>query len=301
MANSLELGVASYLMKPISQSELLNAILSALGEPQKNVTPVSRHSLPKARHALNLLLAEDNMVNQILAIRLLEKLGHQVTLAHNGIEAIEHWKSGTFDAILMDVDMPVMNGYQATEEIREIEKNRGGHIPIVAMTAHAMEGAREECLIHGMDGYLSKPIDTEILWQELEAIGHTQTILSDQSEPNANRLIVADFNKAMEVMNHNSDLFDEISSLFIQDAPSYMQKVKKGLANGDLDLVRRSAHSLKGMVSIFSAERTMQAAKLVQDSVGQPICSDAVKELDIALNELLMTIQLKTLELANKI
>lgn len=108
---------------------------------------------------------------------------------------------------------------------------------------------------------------------------------------------MADFNKAMEVMNNNSDLFDEISSLFMRDAPSYMQQVKDGFAGGDLELVRRSAHSLKGMVSIFSAERTMQAAKLVQDSVGQQGCSDAVNELDIALNELLMTIQVRTLEL----
>jgi PAS domain S-box-containing protein len=297
VANSQELGVAHYLMKPVSQSELLNAILSALGEPQKNVELVPRRSLPKTRNPLNLLLVEDNMVNQVLAIRLLEKLGHQVTLAHHGLEAIEYWKSRVFGVILMDVDMPVMNGYQATEEIREIEKVRGGHISIVAMTAHAMEGAREECLLHGMDGYLSKPIDTEILWQELDAIVKPQLSIEDPITSQTHQLVVADFNKAIEVMNHNSDLFDEISTLFMRDAPTYMQQIKDGLAKGDQDLVRRSAHSLKGMVSIFSAERTMQAAKLVQDSVGQQGCSDAVNELDIALNELLMTIQVRSLEL----
>ena len=146
-----ELGVASYLMKPISQSELLDAIMTALGEPsQSSATLITRHSLRENRRKLNLLLAEDNAVNQALAVRLLQKLGHTVTVANNGAEALEHCQAGGFDAILMDVDMPVMNGYEATERIRALEQTSSAatpkHIPIVAMTAHAMRGAREICL-----------------------------------------------------------------------------------------------------------------------------------------------------------
>ncbi len=170
-----ELGIASYLMKPILPSELLNAIMAALGQASQSSTPGStRHSLRENRRKLNLLLAEDNVVNQTLAVRLLQKLGHSVTVANNGLEAVEHWQAGRFDAILMDVDMPVMNGYEATERIRAIEKTSQGlvpaHTPIVAMTAHAMRGARELCLSHGMDAYLAKPIATEALWRELDGL-----------------------------------------------------------------------------------------------------------------------------------
>ncbi len=135
---------------------------------------ITRHSLRENRRKLKLLLAEDNAVNQTLAVRLLQKLGHSVTVANNGLEAVEHWQAGGFDAILMDIDMPLMNGYEATQRIRALEQTSGGlvpvHIPIVAMTAHAMQGTREKCLSYGMDAYLSKPIDTEALWRELDGL-----------------------------------------------------------------------------------------------------------------------------------
>jgi CheY-like chemotaxis protein len=170
-ARCRELGVASYLSKPISQSDLLDAIMTALGEPTLDGKPlITAHSLRETRRKLTLLLAEDNMVNQMVATTLLGKQGHTVIVANNGLEAVAQWQSQTFDAILMDVDMPEMNGYEATQRIREIEKTQGGHIPIVAMTAHAMQGAREECLQHGMDSYVSKPIHVEKLWLELDAL-----------------------------------------------------------------------------------------------------------------------------------
>ncbi len=178
-ARCRELGVASYLVKPISQVELLDAIKMALGEPGQPSAPlITRHSLRENRRKLKLLLAEDNAVNQTLAVRLLQKLGHSVTVANNGLEAVEHWQAGGFDAILMDIDMPLMNGYEATQRIRALEQASGGlvpvHIPIVAMTAHAMQGARETCLSHGMDGYLTKPIDTEALWGELDGLAQAR-------------------------------------------------------------------------------------------------------------------------------
>ena len=289
-ARCRELGVAGYLMKPVAQSELLDAIMTALGEPvQQSVPLITRHSLRETRRKLKLLLAEDNQVNQTLAIRLLEKLGHQVTVANNGREAVQQWQSSRFDAILMDVDMPVMNGYEATERIRELEQGNGAHIPVMAMTAHAMQGAREECLRHGMDGYLTKPIDTEALWRELEQIGRAggPEASRDSFSPEP-ALEVADFAKARQTMDDNKELFDEIVGLFLEDSPSHIEKIKNGLAQGDADAVRHSAHTLKGMVGIFAAERTMQAAEKLEylAGTGGEEMTAALAELEIALSEL---------------
>jgi len=290
-ARCRELGVASYLMKPITQHELLEAILTALGEPDKQPKElITRHSLRETRRKLNLLLAEDNVVNQTLATRLLEKLGHQVTLANNGVEAIELWQSGLFNAILMDVDMPVMNGYEATERIRELEKSNGQHITIVAMTAHAMQGAREECLRHGMDGYLSKPINTEALWSELDNIGQGASIEIEKEAPQQ-ELLVADFMRALKSMDDSAELFNEIVRLFLEDAPQHMQKIKEGQANGDSKLVNHSAHALKGMAGIFMAERLVQTAQRVEKIAGQEGCVAAVAELDRAFAEFLVAIE----------
>jgi len=285
-ARCRELGVASYLMKPISQSELLDAIMTALGEPQQRSDAlITRHSLRETKRKLNLLLAEDNKVNQTLAIRLLEKLGHKVTLANNGIEALHHWQAGKFDAILMDVDMPEMNGYEATEQIRKQEKVGGAHIPIVAMTAHAMQGAREECLRHGMDGYLTKPIDNEALWRELDILAQGVDAREDVGLT-VRKLQVADLGKARQMMDDSRELFEEIVGLFRLDAPLHMQRVKAGLAQSDKEAVLHSAHTIKGMVGIFAAERTMQAAERVEQTAGLPGNDQAVAELEAVLHEL---------------
>jgi PAS domain S-box-containing protein len=172
-ARCQELGVAAYLLKPIRQSELREAIARVLGaREQKGAIPlITRYSLGDALEpmaVLRVLVAEDNAVNQRLATRLLEKRGHRVTVTANGREAVEAQANQTFDLILMDVQMPEMDGFEATAAIREREKHNGTHIPIVALTAHAMKGDRERCLIAGMDGYLSKPIRPQELDEVLE-------------------------------------------------------------------------------------------------------------------------------------
>ena len=285
-ARCRELGISSYLMKPISQSELLDAIMTALGEPAQGSSLITRHSVRETKRKLDLLLAEDNAVNQTLAIRLLEKLGHKVTLAQNGLEAFSCWQAGKFDAILMDVDMPVMNGFEATAKIREGERTRGGRIPIIAMTAHAMKGDREDCIKHGMDGYISKPIDTEVLWHELESINLRSSGADEMNINETKDSVVADFDKAMTLMDNSRELFDEIVSLFMQDAPPHMQKIKEGLAQGNEEWVRHSAHALKGMVGIFSAEKTTKAAEWVEKNAGHAELGAGVAKLEIALNEL---------------
>jgi two-component system sensor histidine kinase/response regulator len=168
-----ELGVAAYLTKPVRQSELMDTILTALGtraktEPRPAL--VTRHTLRESQNRLRVLLAEDNAVNQLVALRLLERFGHTVTVAANGKKALEAWEKGGFDAILMDVQMPEMDGWEATQAIREKERSTGLHVPIIAMTAHAMKGDDERCFAAGMDDYLTKPIRTEELMTVLENV-----------------------------------------------------------------------------------------------------------------------------------
>jgi CheY-like chemotaxis protein/anti-sigma regulatory factor (Ser/Thr protein kinase) len=172
-ARCQELGVAAYLLKPIRQSELREAIARVLGaREQKGAIPlITRYSLGDALEpmaVLRVLVAEDNAVNQRLATRLLEKRGHRVTVTANGREAVEAQANQTFDLVLMDVQMPEMDGFEATAAIREMERHNGAHLPIIALTAHAMKGDRERCLNAGMDGYLSKPIRPQELDEVLE-------------------------------------------------------------------------------------------------------------------------------------
>jgi PAS domain S-box-containing protein len=174
IARCRELGVAAHLTKPIGQSELLDAILHAVGGKVPAAAPASRPGthdpLREPPRGLRILLAEDNHVNQILAVRLLEKRGHHVQVAGDGREVLEKLKTADFDLVLMDVQMPVMGGFEATAAVREMEKSTGKHIPIVALTAHAIKGDRERCLAAGMDGYVEKPIRSEELFEQIEAL-----------------------------------------------------------------------------------------------------------------------------------
>jgi CheY-like chemotaxis protein len=169
------LGIAAYLMKPISQVELLEAILVVLGKQSQpdQLHVVTRHSLRENRRKLHILLAEDNKINQVVAARMLEKRGHTVIVAGNGqaaLAALNESGSDRFDLVLMDVQMPDMDGFEATGIIRTQEKTSGAHLPIIAMTAHAMKGDKERCLAAGMDGYASKPIDAEQLFATIDSV-----------------------------------------------------------------------------------------------------------------------------------
>lgn len=169
-ARCRELGISAYLVKPIRQGELLDAICQLLdGTARKQPEPlVTRHTLREEKHRIRILLAEDNAINQTLAVRLLEKRGYSVTVAPDGQAAVEAFQMGGFELVLMDIQMPGMDGFQATAAIREREKLTGGRIPIVAMTAHALVGDQERCLTSGMDGYISKPIRTSELFATIE-------------------------------------------------------------------------------------------------------------------------------------
>jgi signal transduction histidine kinase/DNA-binding response OmpR family regulator len=183
-----ELGINGYLFKPIMPSELLAGILMVLSLKQEDPSTdilVTRHTIREAKaiekiqvdveawlkdKQLHILLAEDNIVNQKLATKLLEKMGFLVDVANNGVEALEKWHQKKYDVILMDMQMPELNGFQTTRKIRELEKPKGYHTPIVALTAHAVKGYREKCLAAGMDSYVSKPINKTELFSAIKEV-----------------------------------------------------------------------------------------------------------------------------------
>jgi CheY-like chemotaxis protein len=180
LARCRNLGIASYLTKPVRRSELRTAICAALAKrqylsnPAKFAEPVkperSRPEISPGVRSLHILLAEDNPVNQLVACGILRKAGHKVEVAQNGLEVMAKLPTQPFDLVLMDIQMPGMDGFEATAAIRELETRSGAHLPIIAMTAHAMAGYKEKCLAAGMDGYLTKPIRHNLLLQALSEI-----------------------------------------------------------------------------------------------------------------------------------
>ena len=181
-ARCRDLGISAYLVKPVRQTELLDAICQVLNKlpSAKSMPLVTRHTLRENKRRSRVLLAEDNAVNQTLAVRLLEKRGYSVVVANNGAEAINAFQNNQFDVVLMDIQMPVMDGFEATAAIRAKEKLAGGHVAIIAMTAHALKGDQERCISSGMDAYVSKPIRTSELFSTIKSM------LSNKDSPPAN-------------------------------------------------------------------------------------------------------------------
>ena len=303
------LGIGHYLAKPVGQAELFAAVMGALGEPLPARTRPERRKASRARlRPLRLLVAEDNPVNQTLALRLLEKQGHRVRLATNGVEAVREWMEGSFDAILMDVDMPLMNGHEATRRIRAVEASEaaGQHIPIIAMTAHAMEGARENCLRSGMDGYLSKPIVTDALWRELELVtsqlaaaapapgGSASAGASvspgagagDGARDGASSADIADFSSMRETVGNDAALFEELRSQFLVDAPRLRAQAREALNQADATRLAATAHAIKGVVTIFSAPRCVEACQRVEQAAGTATAAESVAHMEAMLQTL---------------
>jgi two-component system sensor histidine kinase/response regulator len=261
-----ELGVKCTLHKPVSQSELLDAILTVLGVNVAEKQLIGPSAPPRETPRgcpLNILLSEDNPVNQTLAIRLLENAGYRVTLASTGLQALAAWGGAGepgFDVLLMDIQMPEMDGMEATAEIRKREQETGRHVPIVAMTAHAMRGDKERCLAGGMDGYVSKPIHPRELFAEIDrclaASGRSNTV-NEHSQDSAELI---DHASLLERVEGDQELLAEIIHLFQEDAPRLVDAMRGALERGDLAVLERSAHSLKGAASNLSAKPAAAAA-----------------------------------------
>jgi len=270
-ARCLELGVKQSLTKPVGDSELLDAMLFVLrpGAAEKRPAnpPAPGREWPQA-HPLNILLSEDNPVNQKLAIRLLEKAGHRVTLAGTGREALAAWENAGppgFDIVLMDIQMPEMDGMEATAEIRSREKSSGKHIPIVAMTAHAMRGDKERCLESGMDGYISKPIHPDGLFAEIERClltrGGDNAMAENHQEPSEQ----IDRVSLLERVEGDQDLLAEMVHLLQQEAPHLLATMRDALERGEMGVLERSAHSLKGAAGNLSAKTAAAAASRLEE------------------------------------
>jgi PAS domain S-box-containing protein len=261
-ARCRKLGIASYLTKPIKQSDLLDAILAAL-KPPPEAHPI-RHARPdrvENPHPLRVLLAEDNPVNQRLVVRMLEKRGHSVALANNGKEALAAVDTEKFNVVLMDVQMPEMDGFEATAAIREHEQATGRHVPIIAMTAHAMKGDRERCLAAGMDDYISKPLQTRRLFEMMEAI------VPDAPPPAADEPMVLaspeagefDRNAALARVEGDEGLLREIVGLFFAQTPVLLAEIREAIRQGNGQNLERAAHTLKSSVGNFAAKRAFDA------------------------------------------
>ena len=265
VARCRELGISDYLSKPVKQSELFDAIATAMEHGRKRERYESASALTQpSERSLRVLLAEDNPVNQTLAMRILEKLGHKVQIVNNGREALRRSQEEEFDLILMDVQMPEMDGLEATTAIRDAEAGTGKHVPIVAMTAHAMKGDREKCLNAGMDGYLSKPIRIDELKQAMSEVNKTQDI-GQSSEPNAFRAI-GQLELLLDSVMGDRALLTEMAELWLADSARQENQIRDGLDSGDAIMVQRAAHALKGSVGTFQASAAQDAANQLEIS-----------------------------------
>jgi len=268
-----ELGIAAYLTKPVKQSELLSRIAAVLGASSLEASHERLpEAAPVAARPLHLLLAEDNLVNQKLAVAVLEKRGHSVFVAPNGRVAVETWRQKPFDLILMDVQMPEMDGFEATAAIRQEEKAMGTHIPIIAMTAHAMKGTEERCLQAGMDGYVSKPLQVGELLRVLETFAPASDITmpaapdetSALGVPSRESVPAVDLEAALERVEGDQDLLNEIAGLFLEETPARMDEIHRAAADHNGAALERAAHSLKGSIGYFGAPAAFEAARLVE-------------------------------------
>ena len=256
-----QLGISAYLSKPVRQWELREAVLRVLGlRPQRGASRrlVTRHSLQETHQQLRILLAEDNAVNRELTVRILSKRGHSVTVAANGKLALEALETQAFDLILMDVQMPEMDGFEATGAIRKQEAVTGTRIPIIAMTAHAMKGDRERCLAAGMDGYISKPVQAEELLKLAEAFATGDGGPIDSAKEPVHS--VMDRNLALARVDGDESLLADLAKLFIEESPKMLAAVRQAVSSKDPERLQRAAHSLKGAVATFAAQNACEAA-----------------------------------------
>ena len=255
----------AYLTKPVSQTTLLETIQFVLGQRETAaIIPFAETSPPTAIKQLKILLAEDNAFNRKLAVTILKKRNHEVVTVADGLAALETYKNELFDLILMDVQMPSMDGIQATLAIRQLEKDSGLHTPIIAMTANAMQEDKDRCFTAGMDAYLTKPIQREEFISVVERVA---------AEPNTGGLVSSGkdtpqaFSKdqLMELVNGDRMLLEELVTLFLRDLPMRMTQLKTGINTVDANIVAHAAHSIKGMSGSFYATQLQQLAHQLED------------------------------------
>ncbi|MCK4717591.1 MAG: response regulator, partial [Thermoplasmata archaeon] len=283
-ARCRELGISSYLIKPICPSALMDSIMG-LWDRQGGVDDAKKETMSeeaireqedeeKGLPALNILLAEDNAVNRALAIILLEKAGLNVSPAKNGLEALTAFEGGSFDLILMDIQMPIIDGLEATKKIRESEWKRGGHTPIIALTAHAMQGDRERFLEAGMDDYLSKPLDFDQLYETISKYangregedGEGEDSVGEEGGGEGEDSVGEESDSFLDVDNlrsrvgGNEELVHELLGMYVDESKGLLAKTEIAVHNNDPGELKASAHALKGMSASISAKSVRETA-----------------------------------------
>ena len=294
-----ELHVDACLTKPVRQRELIEAIQNTLRETDKALLSRPMQALKEVDEqvrssvsSLKILLVEDNPVNQSLAVHLLQKQGHDVLVRADGQQALKALDNDSFDVVLMDVHMPVMDGFTATAAIREREKHGGGHIPIIALTAVAMKGDRERCLQNGFDEYVSKPIHAERLFEAIQTVVLNNTE-EDTTKVPPRQADVCSRISVLDQVEGDKDLLAELTNLFIQDYPLRLRAITDAIAVGDSKLLQEAAHSLKGAIGNFGPSPAYDSAFRLEMKGHQNDLSGAKELLDVmehnlaALRELL--------------
>ncbi|MGK2906652.1 MAG: PocR ligand-binding domain-containing protein [Desulfuromonadales bacterium] len=278
-ARCRQAGIATYLIKPLRQSELFDTLMETfvrqtIREPETPPAAADHPSL--ASGAARILLAEDNRINQALARTLLEKRGWTVQTAANGYEAVTAWRQGGIDLILMDIQMPQVDGFQATRLIREEERNLAGRTPIIGLTAHAMKGDREECLEAGMDDYIPKPVRAEALYATVE-----------YWLPGGGVVPAINLSDALQAVKGDRDFLADLSVQFTRDYPPSRENLQAALNRQDSQQVEWIAHSLKSVVGIFGANKAAALLQKLEDAAE----SQVLKEMKYLLPQVLMEME----------
>ncbi len=290
-ARCRELGVAHYLTKPVKQSDLLRSITSVLAAADgAGLCSRGAEAAPAGLSAarLKVLVAEDNPVNQRLAVRLLEKQGHETTVVGDGLQALDALRDGDFDIVLMDVQMPELDGLETTRRLRALERNSGGHQAVIAMTAHAMKGDRERCLAAGCDDYVSKPMRgmdlTNALARCLTLVTRLDAHSSlDEVPATATVSPGFDLNAALEAAEGDEELLHELAGVFLEDSTRLLAEVQDAARSGNSVRLARAAHAMKGSVSNFGATAAVAAAQRLEVmgfAGAEPVVAELVSLVD---------------------
>jgi signal transduction histidine kinase/CheY-like chemotaxis protein len=314
-ARCRELGLSAFLTKPISQKtlqQIVTQVVAGSGAREASAARVPLKEAPKMspvpsntspdRRPLRILLVEDNLVNQKMTVTMLQKRGHVVSVANDGEECLAALEQGNFDMILMDVHMPRMGGFEATQAIRTREQASGGHLPIVALTALAMTGDRDACLKAGMDGYVSKPINSAELFGTLERLFPSRGGAAAPPRPATvarlrPRTGVLDVAKLEQNMEGDSAMLRDIVEVYLRDLPQREKEMSDALALGDAPTLARAAHTMKGVLLTLAgapaadvALRLEIVARCGNLAEAEPLVAELRNELSLlspALRELL--------------
>jgi CheY-like chemotaxis protein/HPt (histidine-containing phosphotransfer) domain-containing protein len=244
----------------------------------------------QAAQGMNILLAEDNAVNRRLAIALLQKRGHRIAATENGQEALDILERENFDLVLMDVQMPVLDGFDAIRAIRAKEQSSGSHLPIIALTAHAMKGDRERCLAAGADEYVTKPIQTPDLLAAIDRATNTKASPANTAPPtpasHSAGPPVLDFAAALDRVDGDRELLENLMGMFAGECSRDIAEIRKSLEARDMGQLERLAHTLKGASASLAAGRVADAAFALEKQARTGEVGNAEKLLEILLAEI---------------